>query len=104
MIAPPRTIACFGEIVMRVSIPQGELPLQSARFGAHVGGAEANVAVALASLGRATSMISAVPEGPIGDGALGELRRHRVDIPAVPPTRRKSCRARMWRDGEVLGG
>src|SRR3546814_6617550 len=48
------------------SIPQGELPLQSARFGAHVGGAEANVAVALASLGRATSMISAVPEGPIG--------------------------------------
>src|SRR3546814_6274049 len=83
MIAPPRTIACFGEIVMRVSIPQGELPLQSARFGAHVGGAEANVAVALASLGRATSMISAVPQGPIGDGALGELRRHGVDIASV---------------------
>src|SRR3546814_1017512 len=83
MIAPPRTIACFGEIVMRVSIPQGELPLQSARFGAHVGGAEANVAVALASLGRATSMISAVPEGPIGDGALGELRRHGVDVASV---------------------
>src|SRR3546814_20168564 len=74
---------------MRVSIPQGELPLQSARFGAHVGGAEANVAVALASLGRATSMLSAVPEGPIGDGALGELRRHGVDIASVPrPTGR----------------
>src|SRR3546814_7640558 len=83
MIAPPRTIACFGEIVMRVSIPQGELPLQSARFGAHVGGAEANVAVALASLGRATSMISAVPQGPIGAGALGELRRPGVDIATV---------------------
>src|SRR3546814_16759004 len=82
MIAPPRTIACFGEIVMRVSIPQGELPLQSARFGAHVGGAEANVAVAPASLGRATSMISAVPAGPLGDGALGEPRRPRGDMAA----------------------
>ncbi|NYF33396.1 MULTISPECIES: sugar kinase [Sphingopyxis] len=83
MIAPPRTIACFGEIVMRVSVPEGELPLQSARFDAHVGGAEANVAVALAALGRATTMISAVPEGPMGDGALGEMRRHGVDVAPV---------------------
>ena len=83
MIAPPRTIACFGEIVMRVSIPEGELPLQSAGFGAHAGGAEANVAVALAALGRRTAMISAVPEGPIGDGVMGELRRHGVDTASV---------------------
>ena len=83
MIALPRTIACFGEIVMRVSIPEGELPLQSAGFGAHAGGAEANVAVALAALGRRTAMISAVPEGPIGDGVMGELRRHGVDTASV---------------------
>ena len=83
MIAPPRSIACFGEIVMRVSVPAGELPLQSARFGAHVGGAEANVAVALAARGRATTMSSAVPEGPMGDGALGEMRRHGVDVAPV---------------------
>ncbi|HEV2599313.1 sugar kinase [Sphingopyxis sp.] len=83
MTAPDGTIACFGEIVMRVSVPHGELPLQSARFDACVGGAEANVAVALAALGRATSMISAVPGGPIGDGVLGELRRHGVDVAPV---------------------
>lgn len=89
MIAPHGTIACFGEIVMRVSVPHGELPLQSARFDAHVGGAEANVAVALAALGHDTAMISAVPEGPIGDGALGELRRHGVDVaPILRPTGR----------------
>ena len=58
MIAPPRTIACFGEIVMRVSIPEGELPLQSAGFGAHAGGAEANVAVALAATGGRFGSIS----------------------------------------------
>lgn len=68
---------------MRVSVPHGELPLQSARFDAHAGGAEANVAVALATLGRRSAMISAVPEGPIGEGVLGELRRHGVDTSAV---------------------
>jgi 2-dehydro-3-deoxygluconokinase len=83
MIAPNGTIACFGEIVMRVSVPHGELPLQSARFDAHAGGAEANVAVALAALGYDTAMISAIPEGAIGDGVLGELRRHGVDIAPV---------------------
>ena len=83
MIPPPRSIACFGEVVLRVSVPEGELPLQSARFGAHAGGAEANVAVALAALGRRTAMISAVPEGPIGDGVIGELRRHGVDTASV---------------------
>lgn len=83
MIKSPSTIACFGEIVMRVSVPHGELPFQSAHFDAHVGGAEANVAVALAALGREAAMISAVPEGPIGDGVLGELRRHGVDIASV---------------------
>ena len=83
MIAPQGTIACFGEIVMRVSVPHGELPLQSARFDAHAGGAEANVAVALAALGHDTAMISAVPEGAIGDGVLGELRRHGVDVAPV---------------------
>lgn len=83
MIAPRGPIACFGEIVMRVSVPNGELPLQSARFDAHAGGAEANVAVALAALGHDTAMISAVPDGPIGDGVLGELRRHGVDVSPV---------------------
>lgn len=79
----PRIIACFGEVVMRVSVPHGELPLQSARFEAHVGGAEANVAVALAALGRRSTMISAIPAGPIGDGVLGEMRRHGVDMLSV---------------------
>lgn len=83
MIIPHGTIACFGEIVMRVSVPHGELPLQSARFDAHVGGAEANVAVALAALGHDTAMVSAVSEGPIGDGVLGELRRHGVDVASI---------------------
>ncbi|WP_447763272.1 sugar kinase [Sphingopyxis panaciterrae] len=83
MIEKNRTIACFGEVVMRVSVPPGEFPLQSPRFDAYVGGAEANVAVALAALGRPTAMISALPSGPIGDGIVNELRRHGVGISGV---------------------
>jgi 2-dehydro-3-deoxygluconokinase len=93
MKTPQGTIACFGEVVMRVSVPHGELPLQSARFDAHVGGAEANVAVALAALGHVTSMISAVPDGPIGDGVLSELRRHGVD---ASPVRRPTGRMGLY--------
>lgn len=83
MIDPNKTIACFGEIVLRLAIPAGEQPLQSPRFDVHVGGAEANVAVALAALGHKVRMISALPEGPIGDAAIAELRRHGVDTGAI---------------------
>jgi len=83
MIDKVRTVACFGEIVMRLSVPPGEQALQSPHFAAHPGGAEANVAVALAALGHHSRMISALPAGPIGDGVLGELRRHGVDVGAI---------------------
>ncbi|MGN6596709.1 sugar kinase [Sphingopyxis terrae] len=83
MTAKPFTVACFGEIVMRVSVPDGEMPLQSPRFDAFVGGAEANVAVALASHGLAVRMISALPRGPIGDAAIHAVRAHGVDTTRV---------------------
>lgn len=83
MTLQSRTILCFGEIVMRLSVPAGEMPLQSPRFDAWVGGAEANVAVALAALGHRSRMVSAVPSGTIGDAPIAELRRHGVDIGAI---------------------
>lgn len=83
MIDTDKSVACFGEILLRLSVPHGEMPLQSARFDAHVGGAEANVAVALAALGRPVRMIGALPLGPLGDAAVGELRRHGVDTAPV---------------------
>jgi len=83
MIEPAKTIVCFGEIVLRLAVPVGEQPLQSPRFDVHVGGAEANVAVALAALGHRVRMVSALPEGPIGDAAIAELRRHGVDTSAI---------------------
>jgi 2-dehydro-3-deoxygluconokinase len=76
-------IAFFGELLLRLSTPGRQLVLQSPSFDAFVGGAEANVAVGLASLGHQTSMISAVPKGSIGDAALREIRKHGIDCGKV---------------------
>lgn len=78
-----RCVAAFGELVLRLSVPQGEAALQSHRFDAHVGGAEANVAVALSSLGHRSRVISALPEGAIADGVRDEMRRHGVDTTSI---------------------
>lgn len=75
-------IACFGEAVMRLGPPRGELLLASTRLDAHLGGAEVNVAAALASLGHCARLVSALPEGPVGDAALHALRGYGVDTTA----------------------
>lgn len=73
-------IACFGEALLRLSAPDGELLLQSGRMLAHFGGAEANVAVSLARLGHHARSLTVLPDNPIGEAAAGELRRHGVDL------------------------
>ena len=74
-----KIVACFGEILMRLS-PPGDVVLQQAhQFDIHIGGAEANVAVALANLGVTTRMVSALPDHGIGEMALRSLRSHGVE-------------------------
>jgi 2-dehydro-3-deoxygluconokinase len=76
-------IACFGEMLLRLSAPDGELLLQSGRLLAHFGGAEANVAVSLARLGHHARSLTVLPDNPIGEAAAGEMRRHGVDLEFV---------------------
>src|SRR4051812_46496798 len=76
-------IACFGELLLRLTAPGRELLLQTGRLDVHVGGAEANVAVGLARLGHETMMISRVPDSALGDAAAGHLRRYGVSTDGV---------------------
>jgi 2-dehydro-3-deoxygluconokinase len=76
-------IVCFGELLLRLTAPGRELLLQSGRLDVHVGGAEANVAVALARLGHETAMVSLVPGNALGDAAASHLRRYGVDTENV---------------------
>jgi 2-dehydro-3-deoxygluconokinase len=76
-------VVCFGELLLRLSAPEHQLLLQHDRLRAHFGGAEANVAVGLASLGHDTTMVSRVPEHRLGTAAVEYLRRHGVDPAGV---------------------
>jgi 2-dehydro-3-deoxygluconokinase len=76
-------VICFGEVLLRLSAPGKELLLQSPKFAAHVGGAEANVAVALAKLGNASAVVSVLPHNALGEACAGELRRHGVDTRGI---------------------
>jgi 2-dehydro-3-deoxygluconokinase len=83
-------IICFGELLLRLSAPGRQLLLQSSQLEVCVGGAEANVAVSLARFGHDVAMAGAVADNVLGEAALGELRRHGVDVCNV-----KQCAGRM---------
>ncbi len=72
-------VVTFGEIMLRLSPPGFERLLQTPQFVATFGGAEANVAVALASLQLDSAYVTVLPENPIADAAVAELQRFGVD-------------------------
>jgi len=76
-------VVTFGEIMLRLAPPGFERFLQTPQFVATFGGAEANVAVALASFGLSASFVTMLPENAIADAAVAELRRFGVDVSQV---------------------
>jgi 2-dehydro-3-deoxygluconokinase len=76
-------IACYGEILLRLAAPHSELLLQTRTLVGHIGGAEANVGVALAQWGHSATVVSVLPDNALGHAAAGELRRHGVKTDAV---------------------
>lgn len=81
----PRLVA-FGELLIRLAAPD-KLLLRSARsLDLHVGGAEANVAIGLASLGHSTAMVSRVPANALGQMAVSALLGAGVDCTQVAAT------------------
>ena len=77
-------IVTFGESLMRLSPPNPERFLQTAQFTASFGGAEANVAAALASFGMNAAYVTVLPESNlIADAAVAELRSFGVDVSRI---------------------
>ena len=76
-------VACYGEVLVRLSAPRNEVLLQTPTLDLHVGGAEANVAVSLARFGHPASLVTVLPDNSLGRAALAELRRHGVGTEAV---------------------
>ncbi|MEC7625269.1 MAG: sugar kinase [Pseudomonadota bacterium] len=89
----PGHVVCFGELLLRLS-PDSGTPLdRSDRLDLAVGGAEANVAIALSSLGLPVAMLSAVADSPTGRRALAALGEAGVDRQFI---RRKAGRMGLY--------
>lgn len=73
-----KTIATFGEVMLRLSPPKGERLLQSPRLSAIFGGGEANVAVSLTLFGHNVRYVTALPGNALGNAAVAELKKHGV--------------------------
>jgi len=80
-------IVSFGEIMLRLKSPANERLFQAPSLEATFGGGEANVAVSLAILGESAAFVTAIPENPVGEAALRELRRYSVDTTAIKKTK-----------------
>ena len=73
----------FGEIMLRLKPPNWERFFQSPLLEATFGGGEANVAVGLARFGLNVAYVSVIPNNPIGDACVRELRSQGVDTSSI---------------------
>lgn len=69
----------FGEIMLRLSPPGFKRFAQAQSFDVVYGGAESNASVSLANYGLDSAFVTLVPDNPIGDSAINELRSFGVD-------------------------
>jgi 2-dehydro-3-deoxygluconokinase len=77
------TILCFGEMLLRLTPPTGELLMQSPGLTVRPGGAETNVAVSLARFGADAAIATILPDNALGHAARDEARKHGVDTSRV---------------------
>ena len=78
-----KKVVTFGELMLRLA-PENYLRfLQSNRYQATFGGAEANVAVSLANYGLDACFVSKLPTHEIGQAAVNSLRAFGVDTSKV---------------------
>lgn len=76
-------VVCFGEIMLRLAPPGYLRFVQADSFEVVYGGGEANVSVSLANYGLDAAFVTKVPDNPIGQAAINELRRYGVDTRSI---------------------
>lgn len=76
-------IVTFGELMLRLAPENYFRFVQSDKFCASFGGAEANVAVSLANYGADAVFVTKLPAHEIGQAAVNSLRRFGVDTSKI---------------------
>lgn len=69
--------------MLRLMPEDGHRLLQTNRLEATFGGGEANVAVSLGNFGESVAYVTALPENPVGEAAINNLRFFGVDTSLI---------------------
>jgi len=78
-----KRVITFGELMLRLA-PENYLRfVQSEKYEATFGGAEANVAVSLANYGVDAAFVTKLPAHEIGQAAVNSLRKYGVDVSQI---------------------
>lgn len=78
-----KKVVTFGEIMLRLSTPGHQRFTQSTAFNVTYAGAEANVAVSLASFGIPSTHVTRFPDNDLGVAATQTLQRFGVDTRSI---------------------
>lgn len=78
-----KKIVTFGEILLRLTVPQNLRFSQTDSYIATFGGSEANVAVSLSSFGLDTEYITRLPKNEIAQACISTLRSHNVGVDRI---------------------
>ena len=73
-------VVTFGEIMVRLSAPDYLMLVQADKYGVSFAGSEANVAVSLANYGISTDYVTILPDNPIAERCVRELRGLKVGV------------------------
>lgn len=73
------TVVTFGEIMLRLAPPGYERLMMSPMLVATFGGGEANVAVSVANYGLPARYVTALPDNPITDAFVYQMRGFGID-------------------------
>ncbi len=79
-------VLCFGELLVRLSPPTSENWISVQSFAAHLGGAELNVAIALALWNVPTVYYTALPQNFIGDDIISAVAAKNIDTSRIART------------------
>ena len=79
-------VVTFGEIMVRLGAPDYLKLIQANKFDVSYAGAEANVAVSLANYGLETDYITCLPDNPIAERCIMDLRGHKVGVDHIQRT------------------
>ena len=88
----PLDVVTLGETMLRLAPPVGYSLENAGSYEVTVAGAESNMAIALARLGKRVGWVSRLPRNLMGRRVAAEIARHGVDVSRV-----------IWAEGAKLG-